>query len=265
MLDLHKSENVRAQYSNDTKLSARYKLHDKHSINKQGFIPWIFEQYCFSPKDSILELGCGYGRQWEGKINNLPPGCMLTLSDFSEGMVNLVKDKFPQTAQNVNFQQIDIQNIPFEDETFNIVIANHMLYHVPDFNKAISEVRRVLKTGGCFYATTVENGGIRTFFHNAIKIFDPETEAFTQKIPFNLQNGEELLCQYFSSIERCDYEDSLSITDTQDLIDYLKSTIFSTTFPKEKFEDLYQYFEEIRLRDGAINIPKEAGLFTCVK
>ena len=48
---------------------------------------------------------------------------------------------------NVSFQQIDIQDINFPDETFDVIIANHMLYHIPDLQKALYEVKRVLKTG----------------------------------------------------------------------------------------------------------------------
>ena len=265
MLKMHQNQNVCQQYSDDKKLSARIKLHEKHSTNKQGFVPWIFEQYRFSANASILELGCGNGKQWEGRIESLPPGCTLVLSDFSEGMVIAVKEKFSQIAHDVNFQQVDIRSIPFPDESFNIVIANFMLYHVPDLNKALLEVRRVLKTGGYFYAATNGTGGLSQFIHNTIKIFDPETNAFTEKLSFNLQNGEELLSPYFSSVERCDYEDSLAITHTQDLMDWLNSTISITGVPEEKSEDLYKYFEEIRVRDGAINIPKEAGVFVCLK
>ena len=51
------------------------------------------------------------------------------------------------------YWKIDIQDIPYEDDSFNIVIANHMLYHVSNVNKAIEEVYRVLKRWNilCFY------------------------------------------------------------------------------------------------------------------
>ncbi len=55
----------------------------------------------------------------------------------------------------VQFKEIDAQSIPFEDETFDAVIANHMLYHVPDRPKAIAEIKRVLKPGGRLIATTI--------------------------------------------------------------------------------------------------------------
>ena len=49
---------------------------------------------------------------------------------------------------------MDAQDIPFEDDTFGCVVANHMLYHVPDLDKGLAEIRRVLKPGGKLYAAT---------------------------------------------------------------------------------------------------------------
>jgi len=260
---MNQNKNVRQQYADDKNLSARINLHAKHSTNKQGFVPWLFEQYRFSANDSILELGCGNGGQWESRMNHLPASCRLTLSDYSEGMVSMVKEKFSGQFCNVDFMQIDIQDIPFSNESFDIVIANHMLYHVPDLHKALREVSRVLKTGGQFYVATNGNGGMRPFLHEALKKFDPETTAFTQEFSFNLANGKEILAPYFSSVERVDYEDSLAITETQDLMDWIKSTVSISGFLEEKFEGLHKYFETIKRRDGAINIPKEVGLFVC--
>ena len=65
-------------------------------------------------------------------------------------MLNLVKERYSR-FENVSFEKIDIQSIPFEDNSFDMIIANHMLFHVPDLNKALLEVKRVLKERGYFY------------------------------------------------------------------------------------------------------------------
>jgi hypothetical protein len=106
---------------------------------------------------------------------------------------------------------------------------------------------------------------MQPFLHDALKRFDPNTKAFTQEWSFSLQNGTEILNKYFSAVKRYDYEDSLSITYTQDLIDWIKSTISITPFSEKNLDDLYDYFEKILIKNGAINIPKEAGLFISVK
>ena len=264
MSSMDKTENVKEQYKDDNNLSVRIKLHAKHSTNKQGFIPWLFEKYEFSSGYHILELGCGNGGQWQDRIQQLPADCMLVLSDFSEGMVKTVWEKY-SNFKNLLAQKIDIQSIPFPDNCFDAVIANHMLYHVPDLPKALSEVKRILKSGGKFYAATNGNGGMRPYLHDAFKQVYPEINTFTKSYSFNLQNGEEMLSQYFGDVQRYDYEDSLSITETQDLVDWLKSTISMASYSKDDLNGLYDYFEGIRQKEGAINIPKEAGLFISTK
>jgi len=258
------TENVKQQYSDDKNLSVRMKLHSKHSTNKQGFVAWLWEQYKFFENCRILELGCGNGVQWENRIDSLPNNCSLTLSDFSEGMVNITEEKYKK-HKNVVFQQIDIQDVPFSDEMFDIVIANNMLYHVPDLTKALSEVKRVLKPNGKFYSSTFGEKGLLSFLHEAFKHFNLDTKAYTQQWSFTLQNGAAILSEHFSDVKRLDYEDALAVTETQDLIDYIKSTISIENCSEEEVDSLFDYFEDIRKKDGAINIPKETGIFISTK
>ncbi len=257
-------ENVKEQYKDDNNLSIRSSLHAKYSTNKQGFFPWLFEKYKFSNGYRILELGCGNGVQWQNRIQQLPADCFLVLSDFSEGMIKIVWEKY-SNHKNMLTQKIDIQNIPFPDNCFDVVIANHMLYHVPDLPKALSEVKRILKIDSKFYAATNGNGGMRPFLRNAFKLVNPKINAFTKDFSFNMQNGKEMLSQYFDDVQRCDFEDSFSITETQDLIDWLKSTVTIATYSESDLNGFYDYFEGIRQKDGAINIPKETGLFISTK
>ncbi len=258
------TKNVKNQFSNDNNLAFRINFYKKYTTNKYKFADWLFDKYNFKENMSILELGCGNGSHWQGRLEELPKGCKLILSDFSEGMLDLVKEKY-SSYENVSIQKIDIQSIPFENELFDIVIANHMLFHVPDLNKALLEVNRVLKKGGYFYAATDGNGGMRPFLHKAIKQFDTTNEAFTEKLPFNLQNGKKILDKYFNSVEKNEYENTLAITKTEDLIEWLKSTKSISGFSEENLANLYKYFEDIRLKDGAINIPRETGVFISVK
>ena len=264
---LNETEKVKEQYSDDKNLQIRIRLHQKYSTNKQGFVSWLFDIYEFFDGCRILELGCGNGGQWKNQIENLPNKCSLMLSDFSDGMVDTVRKKYT-TYEKISFQQIDIQSISFPDESFDIVIANHMLYHIPDLSKALSEVRRVLRTGGKFYSSTPGNGGMYPFLHNAMKHFNPNTKAFTQELSFNLQNGTDILTDYFLDIKRLDYKDSLSITETQDLMDWINSAMPLAGDSNEDikgFDGLFEYFEDIRKQEGAINIPKEVGLFISTK
>ena len=143
--------NIEKQYQTSQNLNTRISIHDKYSTNKQPFGNWILSHYEIRPGMKILELGCGTGSMWKENLHLLH-GSELTLTDFSHGMLETAKQNI--CAENVNFAQVDIQDIPYPDGAFDAVIANMMLYHVPDVQKALWEVSRVLKKGGHLIAPT---------------------------------------------------------------------------------------------------------------
>lgn len=264
MTKMNDSNCVSQQYSNDNNLSIRIKLHAKHSTSKISVHDWFFSYYSINKPCRILELGCGNAVQWTDRVKNLPCGTILVLSDLSKGMVETTWKKF-RTAQNVIVQKIDIQDIPFADESFDIVIANHMLYHVPDIKKALSEVRRVLSNEGAFFSSTNGNGGMRPYLHEKLKRFNSKIDSFKTEQSFTIQNGLPILQDIFKDVQFVEYEDSLRITETQDLVDWIKSTITFASFEESDLDGLYDFFEKIRLEEGTINIPKEMGMFISKK
>ena len=144
---------VKKQYANANNLNTRSSIHDKYSTNKQGFGKWIFSNYKLERGMKVLELGCGNGDLWRGRKGEIEDLDKLVLSDFSEGMLAAARENVGE-HHNVCYKVINIMDIPYEDESFDVVIANMMLYHVPDINKGLSEVRRVLKKDGVFYTAT---------------------------------------------------------------------------------------------------------------
>jgi len=258
-------ESVQQQYADSKNLSVRAALHQKYSTNPVSFPDWLFEYYHFFNGSRILELGCGTGDFWISRMDRLPEDTKLILSDYSEGMLIKVREKL-SNRKNITIKRVDIQDIPFTDGTFDFVIANHMLYHVPDLSKSLSEVKRVLKSGGTFYASTLSDGGMHSYLHDALHQFDPMLDAFRpDTYSFTLENGEAILKPYFSHVDSHQQHDSLKITHTQDLIDWLESTVTFASYTKEDPTGLFDFFEDIRVKTGYIEIPKLTGVFVCLK
>lgn len=254
---------VAEQYKDARNLNTRMKLHGKYSTNPYGFPDWRFDLCRFFPGCRVLELGAGPGAFWEDRLDSLPPETELTISDFSPGMVQELKEKYAG-RQEIVVQQIDITEIPYPADSFDIVIANHMLYHVPDIPKALSEVCRVLKHSGVFYTSTISSGGMHGYLHKALLDFDPQLDFFSAAdYAFTVENGAEQLHPFFREIELQIHEDALRITDTQDLVDWIGSTAAASDIPREKLRELYDYFEQIRQQTGIISIPKRSGMFLC--
>lgn len=258
--NIRDEEAVKEQYADSENLDIRIAIHQKYSVNKQGFGNWIFQQYELFEGYKILELGCGNGSMWSGNIKRLPKDCRLTLSDFSENMLAAAKKNVPAES-GIDFKVIDIQNIPFADNSFDIVIANMMLYHVPDLKKALSEVRRVLKPQGKFYCATYGENGIMEYLENMFA--DIIGNEKRDKV-FTLQNGDEILSKYFLSVERRDCEDALEVTDVNDLAYYIYSAGNMSklgTLPRELIIERLITAKQ----NGIIRIPKEYGMFMSKK
>ncbi|MBO4928143.1 MAG: class I SAM-dependent methyltransferase [Clostridiales bacterium] len=255
MNEINDEKTVKKQYASSSGLATRISIHDKYSTNKMGFGNWIFSNYEIRDGMKILELGCGTGSMWTGHEVLLEKNEII-LSDYSEAMVETAKEKLGEHP-NVTYQRIDIMDIPFADETFDVVIANMMLYHVPDLSKALSEVRRVLKTAGTFYCATFGTHGIMEYLSEILSGYGVKD---TTNKNFTLQNGAAILGEVFPDV-RCEvYPDALEVTDIEDLIDYiysLESMTALSAIPKETIrETLTSHME-----NGVLHVPKEYGMF----
>lgn len=250
--------NIQKQYQTASNLNTRITIHEKYSTNKQPFGDWIVSHYEIMPGDKLLELGCGTGSMWKQNLHLLDCGAKLTLTDFSEGMLETARQTLAG-AENITFQQADIQAIPYPDASFDVVIANMMLYHVPDLHKGLSEVRRVLKPGGSFYCATYGIHGILEYITGLLRDWEVQGSMPTG---FTLQNGGEALSRHFESVQRLDREDGLAITDIEDFADYiysLSSLANLENVPRQAVLDAL----ESRVENGILYVPKEYGMFIC--
>lgn len=257
MPNINNPEIIRKQYGDTSKLDIRIALHQRYSTNQQPFGDWIMEHYHIQPGMRVLELGCGTGNMWRDAARWLPQDAALTLTDFSEGMVEAATNTVP-ALPNISFRQVDIQQIPYEDNAFDLVIANMMLYHVPDLHKGLSEVARVLKPEGRFICATVGAGGVYWWLENTLGIEEGKD------YPFSLQNGADILQPHFAQVEMDQREDGLRVTNVEDLVDYVLSMAsFSglKDWPREVLREKLLATAE----NGVIAIPKEYGLFIARK
>ena len=253
---LQDQKTVEAQYTTADRLNRRISIHEKYSVNRQGFGPWIASHYDFHPGQRILELGCGTGDMWRGQLDSLPQGCTLLLTDASEGMLQAAKENLG-TRENVCFRQMDIQHIQAEQAAFDRVIANMMLYHVPDLTLALGEVRRVLKPDGLFCCATYGENGITAHLSRLLgRPVSRENHRFT------LQNGRGLLERFFSQVERLDYPDALAVTDVEDLADYLESLSGMADWTDQDRPSVCAALRQ-HMQNGVLLVPKEYGLFIC--
>lgn len=247
---------VKQQYATAKNLNTRISIHDKYSINKMGFGNWIVSNYRIEKGMKVLELGCGTGDMWKDREFLIGMCSKLILSDFSEGMVATANANIGN-YDNVEYRVMNIQEIPYQDDTFDIVIANMMLYHVPDIDKGLAEVRRVLKQDGRFYCATYGEHGIIEYLSQILFAYGVEDNINKN---FTLQNGYEILRKAFAKVEKLEYADALAITDIDDMVEYIYSLSSMTSLsriPKQEIKDILMN----HTINGILNVPKEYGMF----
>lgn len=253
------------QYENASNLRARIRIHEMFSINKYGWMRWYFDELNLPKKCKVLELGCGDANLWRKNRDRIPKNLDIILSDFSKGMLNDAKVTLGEKAKEFKFQIIDAENIPYEDCSFDVIIANHMLYHVDNIGKALSEIYRVLKPGGYFYSSTVgQNHMIE--IRDIMRKFESETMDIKSSditSRFQLENGMEKLKKWFDNVEMKRYEDSLIVTEATPIIDYIFSMPGNVgeSFSKERLDELNKYLKGKISTEGGIYITKDTGFF----
>jgi ubiquinone/menaquinone biosynthesis C-methylase UbiE len=258
------------QYRDARNLNARGSLHARFGTNPYPWFRWLFDQLlAIAPADArILEVGCGPAGMWIENLDRLPSGWRVTLTDLSEGMATTARERLGAAsapAGAFTIQTADIENLPFADASFDVAVANHMLYHVPDRPKALGELRRVLRPNGALLAATNGQDNMRELdglFDGFVSTHDKEWKA-SFRHPFTLENGPEQLAPSFEAIEVHPYEDSLRVTDEDALVAYcLSIDLPSLRDPDQQAALAAHIHERMEASGGVFTITKSVGAFT---
>lgn len=257
-----------AQYRNSSNLTARIDLHNRYSVNPQGWFPWIFSLLNLKDGMRILELGCGDGALWM-KNPDLPRKDLeISLSDISDGMVRDARRNISRSLPGSSFFRyytFDCAHIPFADRSQDLVIADHVLFYCDSIPQVLKEVRRVLRPGGRFVCSAYGRNHMREITQ-LVQEFDSHVVLSADHLyeRFGLENGRKILeaAGAFDEITLHRYEDALVVTDAQPLIEYILSCHGNQNrYLIDRYREFRGFVEE-KVR-GGFRIQKEAGAFLC--
>lgn len=255
------------QYKDAGNLNARIELHQRFSTNPYRWTRWVFDHLltALGPNAQILEVGCGPATLWAANLDHLPLGWRLTLSDFSAGMLDSARAAVAPHAAQFTFAGADVQALPFADASFDAAVANHMLYHVPDRQRALGELARVLRPGGRLFAATNGRGHLCEL-DAMLRPYVPADRRLSQATEdFSLENGAAQLAAVFHAVTLDRYANALVVTEPEPLIAYVLSM---RTVAGSGSEAVQRFAGEVRARiaaEGAIHIGADLGLFEARK
>ncbi|WP_164491626.1 class I SAM-dependent methyltransferase [Staphylospora marina] len=279
-------ESVLAQYKGPNRLETRIRFHRDCSRAPHPFPEWILDQIPLEGHEHILDAGCGTGvfllplaERLKGKSGK------ITGLDLSSGILKELKER-AQGYDNVSLVQGDLQEkLPFPDETFDLVMAHFVLYHLEHIPHAIRELKRVLKPGGTLLLST---GSHKNLFeleqiHTECKQilgFPPEAvQNRNDYIRFSVENGASFIRPHFSWFELRTLCDQIVVRSSEALMEYYASgmmergyeegTELRTQIPDSLIEELYhavrKKVDRIIEREGEFRMQKQTGCFIAVK
>jgi SAM-dependent methyltransferase len=169
-----------------------------------------FEAVAEAAPARVLEVGCGRGELAERIGKELGAGVVAV--DQSERMVELTR------ARGVEAMVGDVQELPFADASFDCAVAAWMLYHVPDVDRGLAELARVLRPGGRLVATT---NGERTL----PELWDMFGSDAWRQHGFNAEGGEAQLRRHFATVERRDAHGTITFEDWDAANSYVSNSV----------------------------------------
>jgi ubiquinone/menaquinone biosynthesis C-methylase UbiE len=208
-LRLNDPELVRREYGDGTALAERRKVFTTF-VQGPNAADIAFEAVAERRPARLLEAGCGEGEFAERVVREL--GAEVVALDLSAHMVESAR------ARGIDARVGDVQELAFAEGEFDVVVANWMLYHVPDLDRGIAELARVLRPGGRLVAATFGEDNLRELW-----LLLGETDAPAH--PFSRDNGEEALNRHFARVERRDAQAEVIFPNAESLRRYVAASI----------------------------------------
>jgi SAM-dependent methyltransferase len=193
---LNDPELVRAEYEDESRFNVRQATWQ--SATGPDVHELVLAALAETAPTRVLEVGPGKGELAERILREV--GTEVVAVDQSERMVELTRDRGIEALVG------DVQALPFDGGDFDAAVAAWMLYHVPDVDRAIAELYRVLRPSGRLVAVT-------NSVENLIELWSLVGEGPKSNYAFGRENGEEILRRRFDNVERLDVDGEVTFPD----------------------------------------------------
>lgn len=211
-------------YETGSSLKAKNLAASRHGVD---FPRWAVALLSLSDAPSVLDVGCGWGR-FSIPLLELAGSRPVTLTcvDIWPGMVASCRQTLSEAGLSARFSAADARQLPFRADSFDLVMANHMLYELDDVRAAARELARVTRPEGQLLATTYADSvrvPLLDFHRDALMSLGitPATEAPST---FSLENGADILAAVFETVDTHVLDDVTELGDAGPLLDvYLKT------------------------------------------
>ena len=237
---------LHSQYCTDDWLRLRQDIHERYSVPQIDFPGWVLNRVQWRGDESVLDVGAGSGFYVE-PLHELVPASRYTGLDLSEGM--LARNPAASLALG------DAAALPFRGHAFDVVMANHVLYHVADIDATVSEMKRVLTPDGLLITATNSANSmpeLTALYRRAVLLLSNPGASTAPSLmpihaPYTLENGARCLARHFFAVVRYDLPQLLVFEDSEPVLLYFASwrTLREPLLPAEvRWDDVMTLMRE---------------------
>jgi SAM-dependent methyltransferase len=257
-------------YADNKLLAIRIATHRRYTVPRVDMVQWALDLLPWRGDERVLDVGCGDGLYVPAVAERLTgPGRYLA-GDLSLGILR----ELPHGVPAVN---ADAVALPAPAGSCDVVLANHMLYHVSDTGRAVAECHRVLCEGGQLLAVTnsqTSMGELVGLMREGYDRLGISPDATPDHViwPFALENGQAVLSGCFDQVERHVLRSALVFPESAPLLAYLDSTrsLYEPGLPGDvAWDDLMRVWDDLIsahiMRHEAFRVNKVIGAFVAVK
>ncbi len=260
------SKRAVSQYATTSEKLAQRVAILSYDTNPQPWYAWLSSHLDIASAKDILEVGSGTGELWQHVDSSSSSSSLaaksITLTDFSAAMCDKLREIHSHPPTSATVKQCDAASLPFEDSAFDLVIANHMLYHLDSPEAALVEFARVLRPGGRLAVSLNGRDHIAELLELGRTVGRPSPILDAARI--TAETAPALLSKYFEDVATERFPGDFDVPVAGPVLGYLDSW-GNEAMTGQQEADARALVEKRIAEEGSFRVRKNMVLFLAVK
>lgn len=244
----------------------------KYAISKDDWYERIYNNLCIEDNETILDIGCGYGKLWRNSWSKIPKGVKVTLMDlhgtWADDFAKFIEKNSVSLQKGTCFDFVwaNVEDENSFTEKYKHIIANYLFTFINNKEKLMYRIKNALLDDGVFHCINGSNTIGLEKIAVLLKGFDGDLYCIDEKISQRKAEHkafENLLSSVFDSVEWTALDSSIGFINVNEFYEYLMKKGFALEHNYKQKQEFEEYFSKVIEKEGKIIIPNETYLYCC--